>query len=547
MPTAREIGALVVDMRADSTKFVRGMDESARSLRKTEEATTRTTRRFSALGSAATKAGVIIGVIVAAGTAAAAVVNRYGEAARDILNVSDSLGVSVGNVQALEKIYRQFGLELVDVRTNLTDVAEALGDARQGAQDLQQVFSRANIDYTQPSQNLLDVITRLGPALDDVSGRRIFGEDFDRLRPFLSNPTQFIRAAQSLNSLTRNQLLNLQSQYLGLNRLIATADTAAASASAAQATFFNRVSGRPVPDFGSGRTEVPIAAPELTPSNTRVLEFQRQITDGIIASNREAELLNATYGRQAEEVARITAEFAIQDAHLAATNRVQRELEDERNAPSPDSTRVMQLTEERAALESILPLLDSYVVQTGVAAAATARITEEQRILSEIAEGVGTAFSSFAGSAISDFDSIGDAAKRLLSDLIQLAIQFAIIEPLKRGLESGSFSGAGGIFSLFGAQHGGRQQGLGIVGEGGAELVDFSTPGRVYTNEQLASALGQGGSNGLVVNISGVQDPSGVRAIVYEVAPELERGIRAGMAEDAGRPSLLRDKIRGRA
>ena len=85
------------------------------------------------------------------------------------------------------------------------------------------------------------------------------------------------------------------------------------------------------------------------------------------------------------------------------------------------------------------------------------------------------------------------------------------------------------------------------MGEGGPEIVDFSTPARVYTNEELGQALGgPGGGGGVTINISGVQDPTGVRAVIYETAPELEAAIRAGMQEDIRRPSDLRDAIRGR-
>ena len=86
-------------------------------------------------------------------------------------------------------MYERLGQELVDVRTNLNDVSRALGEARQGDQAFQQLFRSVGVDYTQPAQNLLDTLLKIGPALDTVSGGRIFGEeDFARLSGFFANP-----------------------------------------------------------------------------------------------------------------------------------------------------------------------------------------------------------------------------------------------------------------------------------------------------------------------------------------------------------------------
>ena len=196
-------------------------------------------------------------------------------------------------------------------------------------------------------------------------------------------------------------------------------------------------------------------------------------------------------------------------------------------------------------LEGLSQVIPQYTAALAEAAAEAARIAEDQRLFSEFAQSAGDALSRFAGDAISGFNSVGDAAQRLLAELIQLALQFAIIDPLRRGLEAGSFADAGGIFDFF-AQHGGVHQGLGIVGEGGPEIVDFSTPARVYTNDELGQALGGRGGRGITINVSGVQDPTGVRAVIYDTIPEIEEGIRAGLHEDVSRPGNFRDALRGR-
>ena len=72
MPTSREIGALVVDMRADTTQFVRGMTRSARSLRATET-------RMEGLRKSASGLAVATVALTAGGFGLTSVARRYAE------------------------------------------------------------------------------------------------------------------------------------------------------------------------------------------------------------------------------------------------------------------------------------------------------------------------------------------------------------------------------------------------------------------------------------------------------------------------------------
>ena len=70
-------------------------------------------------------------------------------------------------------------------------------------------------------------------------------------------------------------------------------------------------------------------------------------------------------------------------------------------------------------------------------------------------------------------------------------------------------------------QGGYARPGLALVGEKGPEVVDFSRPGRVYSNEQLSGALGSG-REALVVNFSPIingGDEEGVRRAIRESTP----------------------------
>ena len=571
MPTAREIGALVVDMRADSTQFVRGMARSSDALRRTEARMESTSR--SALDLTRATRRLTVGV-AALGTAGLGL-DRFGREARLIQDISRTLGVDVGRVQDLSRAYRALGLDTEDVRTNLTDIVEALGDARAGNAELIEFFTSAGVDPFAPYQNLYEVLLKIAPVMREVSGRMILGEDFDRVRPLLEDLQGYLdRTSTGLNR-TDEQLSRLVTGVEVIERGRATLEDfgslllsdpfqaftvgaegayralqdvtreAARLAGAPDSVLNTGILARPpgAPPPGSGR-QIPIPPPPALVTDSRATAFQDQITESLIEQNNQTALLLATYGRTVEDQARITAELEIQTQFQMEQNRLERDLRDARNAPGgPNVRRIEQLEAEQRNLDALRLRLESYGAALGDAAAETARITENQRIFSEVTDAVGDSLSRFAGDAISGFDSVGDAAQRLLAELIQLAIQFALLDPLRRGLEGG-FANAGGIFSFF-AQHGGVHQGLGVVGEAGPEIVNFNSPTQVIPNDQLSQAL-SGRSGDIIVNISGVQDPGIIRSTVYDLAPQIEAAVLASVQEDAARQSGLRDAIRGR-
>ena len=67
MPGTREIGALVVEMRADATKFVRGMDRSERAMKDTRRESGRLGKSLGGIRAGATRAvGIISGLATVA-------------------------------------------------------------------------------------------------------------------------------------------------------------------------------------------------------------------------------------------------------------------------------------------------------------------------------------------------------------------------------------------------------------------------------------------------------------------------------------------------
>lgn len=106
------------------------------------------------------------------------------------------------------------------------------------------------------------------------------------------------------------------------------------------------------------------------------------------------------------------------------------------------------------------------------------------------------------------FDSFGDFAKSILSDINQILIKFALKDlgiTGEGGFIEGLFSGLGSLFGGFFAEGGKLLPGkFGIVGENGPELAfSGSRPLNILPNDKLASA---GGGNSVVVNMN-VQTP----------------------------------------
>ena len=94
---------------------------------------------------------------------------------------------------------------------------------------------------------------------------------------------------------------------------------------------------------------------------------------------------------------------------------------------------------------------------------------------------------------------------------------------------------------------GGYARGLAVVGERGPELVDFTAPGRVYSNDRLRELAGAGGGS-VTVNIGPIEstDGPGVRAALAEALPAFVDAARNVVQRDATRPSSMRTAVRGR-
>ncbi len=181
-------------------------------------------------------------------------------------------------------------------------------------------------------------------------------------------------------------------------------------------------------------------------------------------------------------------------------------------------------------------------MQRGVEATNRGAEAIEER-LSQTASTIGNAFGNFAGSVITDFKNIGDAARQLARTIINSLVQRFVVNPIS------NFVGnlVGGLFP--GLQDGGVGRGLTLVGEAGPEVVDFRRPGRVYSNDQLRDAIvGQAGNRGgagpVVINLSiNSADSGAVTRAVNDALPAIVETVKGVIGVDAARPSALNAQL----
>ena len=115
------------------------------------------------------------------------------------------------------------------------------------------------------------------------------------------------------------------------------------------------------------------------------------------------------------------------------------------------------------------------------------RITNEVVRLTDAGRDLNRTFESFFENVLTGAESLSDAFQQLIADLRRVLLRYLVIRPLLGSiLSTERFPGL--FEALPGRQFGGLARGLTIVGEGGPELVDFRTQGRVY------SAGGYGGA-----------------------------------------------------
>ena len=152
-------------------------------------------------------------------------------------------------------------------------------------------------------------------------------------------------------------------------------------------------------------------------------------------------------------------------------------------------------------------------------------------------------FSDMIGNIVLGFEDAGEAAERFAKRLLARIVSSFV--------ESGIYRLIGAVFgipafTIPGFQYGGlAERGLAVVGEAGPELVDFRSPGRVYTNEQLSDAITGGSGHNFYFspNIYS-SDGAAVKTALQDAYPVFESEILRTLKSELSSPSATRSVIR---
>lgn len=168
--------------------------------------------------------------------------------------------------------------------------------------------------------------------------------------------------------------------------------------------------------------------------------------------------------------------------------------------PNGDGSATKKLEELRTQLEANTITMEEYK-----------KAVEETQVAYEsfgyIGDSLRDGLEEIAGAVVTNFRSVGDVVKQVIMKIIQQMIMLKVI-----GGFGATFGGSGagtGLLGSIGNLFGGKTPAANanggflpandwsVVGERGPELVNFSSPARIYSNEDSA-AMGRGGSRTLV-------------------------------------------------
>lgn len=189
-------------------------------------------------------------------------------------------------------------------------------------------------------------------------------------------------------------------------------------------------------------------------------------------------------------------------------------------------------------------------------------------------DSIASAFGDFAHSAIFDFENIGEAAKRLLMQILEIIVQLLILKPLMDAIKVGLTGGGGGVAGLLlgsvnhdgtmsasqgrnmrpmsraafrGARrfHQGNLKGkemAAILEEGEAVLTQNDMVRNVKLIGDMSNALKAGGGGMMEIIVSGARGNKEIEAMV-------QAGVMQGIAgyDKTARVRFVRDANRARS
>ena len=220
----------------------------------------------------------------------------------------------------------------------------------------------------------------------------------------------------------------------------------------------------------------------------------------------------------------------------------------------PDIAEAEKLSAELVLLRDRARAIDLMVVDPSsiqAAAEEVVRLRNEVELYQRSQQFASSVASSFTGALkgiITGAKSGSDAVKGFITSLADLVLQYTVLIPLAQSLStalSAGFGGFGGVIP--GLASGGFGRGLALVGERGPELVDLGSGSRVYSNDQLADAVGGTGQSMIVTNNISINstDGPGVRRALAEALPAITDASVNRVMSESSRPGKVRQVLRG--
>lgn len=350
-------------------------------------------------------------------------------------------------------------------------------------------------------------------------------------------------AAAAINEAAEAQRLAAMAQATSVNDEFAGINPTRGQFSRAMIQPNNR-DDRDAPVGGAGLVLQELPQNELLQGNVELLN---QLHDAAQRRVADAMQVTALIGLEATEAAKLQAVYEINQEFLVRRTDLERQLataiaDMDAIAIKAADDALANLSAQANAKQALIDLEYEAIDAMKANSDAADILNEKQMAHASIAMSAGQAVGEFARSSITDVSSISDAFENLTQSIIDSIIQALIIDRIT-SFATGLFGGVGA------AQHGGRHQGLTLVGEAGPELVDFRSPARVYTNEDLSNAIsGGGGDRAVTINFApNIQssDGPGVQAALAAALPLIESRIVESVQLGLSRPGDLRRSARG--
>lgn len=579
------IADLVIRFRGENRQFVRSARQVRSETRRLREEMRREQQRLQVLRSRYLAAA---GAVTALGAAFAAVVKRSAAMGAELLENSRLVGLSVETYQGLVRVFKADGLGLKQAQRALQRFNSVLDDALQGKAEGADVFRRLGI-APENINGVLDGLSKVQDRLVGLSrqeqlalGADLFGERGARaILPLVTGgdlEEQISYFNRILTTLTTEQAEKLKALEQSFTDLADQSGSAAAVAVAnisdelktmldwltrasAGFTRFRDTFGEEWRQGTQGfRDFLALLRGEGAQGFPRISPFG---PTGFQAPPYQPPEPPEDSGTQGSGLSTIELEQRAAAMFEAERRALSHSLRDVFREITPEITRIAADPQRTAATFQLLrrsatagafreitgatgiiqadPARTAEALQMGLSTAERERQQDLRRAyegssdgakaLIDTVDGLGGSF----GSLLRDIADTSDAT-RTLGDKLQDFVA-GLLDTFASGfLDRQGNKLADFLLNRFFHEGGYAAPGLAVVGERGPELVDFRTPGRVYSADELSRAVSTGGSGAVNITfaptITGVADPVVLDRVLRDAEQRFKNDVFRSLARD---------------